>query len=258
MKTLQEIFSEAHIEIDADKLVLFETYTDLLLEWNKKMNLTAITDREEIAVKHFIDSLTLLEFLGDYGFNRSDSEQNLNSSAFSGNCEIKLIDIGSGAGFPGVPLKIMRPHIKLTLLDSLSKRVMFLQELTEQLGFDHTECIHARAEEIPNGFEETFDVAVSRAVAGLDTLSAYALGYLKTGGVFIAMKGAEPTAETNAAAECIKNMGGEINSVKEFTLGASGIKRSVIIIDKINHTPAGYPKKLVKQLKAAKKSRENA
>jgi 16S rRNA (guanine527-N7)-methyltransferase len=225
---LKRVFGEAQIEAPAGALDMFELYTALLLEWNKKTNLTAITAPEDIAVKHYADSLSLLPHLG--------------ADAAS------LIDIGSGAGFPGVPIKILRPDIRLTLLDSLNKRALFLQELARRLGLADVQIIHARAEDAADGLWEAFDIAATRAVASLAMTSAYALPFVKPGGAYLAMKGGNPCAEIEAAREHIAKMGGEILSTKEASL-PSGIKHSIVTIGKTRPTPPGCPKKLLKALK---------
>lgn len=233
---LKQVFEESSIKATDHQLEMFEKYAELLLEWNQKINLTAITQWKEIAVKHFCDSVTLINHLRDVE-------------------DCRLIDIGSGAGFPGVPLRIMRPGLKLTLMDSLQKRVRFLCELVDALGLTDTQVIHMRAEDgASDGIHrEKYDIAVSRAVAGLDILSVYSLGYVKVGGQFIAMKGPEPEQEIRGALGCIKKMGGEINSVENVILPLNDIKHSIILIDKVRETPREYPKKLLKIIKNTNK-----
>lgn len=200
----------------------FESYYKLLIEWNKNINLTRITEPEEVVIKHFVDSLTLLKY-----------------------CDIKqgasVIDVGTGAGFPGIPLKIARPDIKLTLLDSLNKRLNFLNEVCGQLEIN-ADLVHARAEDgaKDNKHREKYDIAVSRAVARLNTLSEYCLPYVKVGGQFISMKGPELTEELREAKTAIKTLGGKINKVNEFTLKDSG--RTIVVVDKISPTPKQYPR----------------
>ena len=199
-----------------------EKYYDLLLEWNKKINLTRITEPEEVVVKHFVDSLTLLKY-----------------------CDIptgaKVIDVGTGAGFPGIPLKIVRPDIELTLLDSLNKRLNFLREVCDSLGLE-SELVHSRAEEGSRKAEyrEKFDAAVSRAVARLNVLSEYCLPYVKVGGQFISMKGPELNEELNEAKSAINTLGGKIEKVSEFKLEDSG--RTIVTIKKEKPTPKAYPR----------------
>ncbi|MDR1690096.1 MAG: 16S rRNA (guanine(527)-N(7))-methyltransferase RsmG [Clostridiales bacterium] len=234
---IKKVFGAAGIEITENQLEMFARYAELLLDWNKKINLTAITEKEDIAVKHFLDSLTVLKYIKE---------------RFPDN--LSLIDIGTGAGFPGLPLKIMDERINLTLMDSLLKRIRFLCEAVSVLNLEKTECVHARAEDIKPGYREAFCAAVSRAVAPLNVLSVYALAYVKVGGIFIAMKGPDCEAEVSAAKESIKKMGGEINNVFKVKLAQGSIGRSIILIDKVRQTPPDYPKKLLKGLKSGTKS----
>ena len=213
---------ENDIEINSAQLGNFEKYAALLKEWNEKMNLTAITDDEEIAVKHFIDSISLLKFEDIKG---------------------KIIDIGTGAGFPGIPLKIMRPQIELTLLDSLNKRLIFLDEVCRQLSVD-AELLHSRAEEaaLKPEYREKYDIAVSRAVANLPALCEYCIPYVKCGGNFISMKGPDGNKELVSAENAIKLLGGSIKKVHTLTL-PDGSERTVIFINKLNNTQKKYPRR---------------
>lgn len=200
----------------------FDIYKNFLLEYNEKVNLTAIKEPEDIAVKHFIDSLSVLKF-----------------------CEIKqnanLIDIGTGAGFPGVPIKILRKDINLTLLDSLNKRIVFLDQLIKKLNLK-ADLIHARAEDKgKSDLRETFDIAVSRAVASLDVLSEYCLPFVKTGGLFISMKGSNVDQEISAAKDILTALGGKIIETISFDLPDES-KRNVIVIKKQRETPTKYPR----------------
>jgi 16S rRNA (guanine527-N7)-methyltransferase len=213
--------------VNADMLQKFQRYGELLAEWNEKINLTAIKEPQEVVIKHFIDSLALLDYV------------ELPPSA-------RLIDVGTGAGFPGVPIKIVRPDIKLTLLDSLNKRISFLQVLTQELDVE-TECLHSRAEDggrVPK-LRESFDIATARAVAKLRELSEYCLPFVKTGGVFAVMKGSEIEEELAAAQSAIKLLGGSVESVNLLELPDS-VKRSIIIIRKINKTPEKHPRQSAK------------
>ena len=205
----------------------FAVYQELLLDWNSRMNLTAITDPDEIVVKHFLDSLLLLNAV------------NLPSGA-------AIIDVGAGAGFPGVPLKLARSDLKLTLLDSLRKRTLFLEELSHQLG-QSNEIIHARAEQLArdSAYREAFDVATARAVAGLPALCEYCLPFVKPGGVFAAMKGPDCSAETAQSANAIRELGGELVGIKSFSL-PNDHHRAVVLIKKISQTPPKYPRTGVK------------
>ena len=212
--TVKKWCIENNIAISAEQLSQLEEYAALLKEWNEKMNLTAITDDEGIAVKHFIDSISLLKF------------RELNG---------RVIDIGTGAGFPGIPLKIMRPEIDLTLLDSLNKRLIFLDEVCRKLGID-AELIHGE------GYREKYDFAVSRAVANLPALCEYSIPYVKKGGEFISMKGPDGKAELIASENAIRLLGGESGEIKEFVLPDES-SRIVIGIRKISATPSKYPRR---------------
>ena len=202
---------------------LFETYTDILLEWNGKINLTAITDRREIEVKHFEDSLTCAEYIP---------------------IGATVVDVGTGAGFPGVPIKLKRGDIQLTLMDALQKRTVFLRELCTRLQIQ-TDCVHIRAEDAGGSgeYRESFDVAVSRAVTGLAALAEYCLPLVKPGGLMLAMKGKACETEISEAEPLIKTLGGKITKVALHTLSDQAITHSIIIIEKIHSTPEKYPRR---------------
>ena len=201
-----------------------EIYFKLLVEWNEKMNLTAITDEHGVAVKHFADSLTLFNFV--------DVKKNAS-----------IIDVGTGAGFPGVVLKIARPDIKLTLLDSLNKRLTFLDTVLNDIGLD-SELVHSRAEEGGKNklYREKFDIAVSRAVARLNVLCEYCLPYVKVGGLFAAMKGPNADEELNGAENALKLLGGKVEKVHKFNLPCDEGERTIIVIKKVKPTPKQYPR----------------
>jgi 16S rRNA (guanine527-N7)-methyltransferase len=211
------------IEVNAEQAESFQQYMALLLNWNEKVNLTAITQPEEVANKHFLDSILLLQYL------------DITDGA-------KLIDIGTGAGFPGVALKLMRPNMELTLLDGLNKRLVFLKDLSEKLRFS-AEFVHARSEEAAKQkeYREQFDFATARAVAPLNILCEYCLPFLKLGGVFAAMKGPLPQEEVDTAKNAIHVLGCVLSDVKEFEL-PNGDKRSVILIERIKPLSALYPR----------------
>lgn len=204
----------------------FLTYYQLLIEWNSFMNLTAITDFEEVCMKHFADSLSLCH-------------------AIDCTKPMKVIDIGTGAGFPGIPLKIMYPDMDIVLLDSLGKRVKFLNEVISTLHLDKIIAIHGRAEDYakPGSMRESFDLCVSRAVANLSTLSEYCLPYVKVGGHFISYKSEKISEESIAAQHAIGLLGGKVTGQKEFMLPESDIYRNLFIIEKVKETPKKYPRK---------------
>ena len=215
---------ENSVSLSKEQIGKFELYASLLKEWNEKMNLTAITDDEGIAVKHFIDCIALIRYC-----------------RFSG--KEKIIDIGTGAGFPGIPLKIMLPEIRLTMLDSLNKRLVFLAEIGRQLGFEY-ELIHGRAEEfsIKPEYREKFDIAVSRAVANLPSLCEYCIPYVRTGGYFISMKGPEGLNELAASENALKHLGGRIAETVQADL-PDGSSRCIITIEKSKSTPLQFPRR---------------
>lgn len=214
-----------NIEITEKQTENLSKYEKILLEYNEVMNLTAITEHEEILEKHFLDSITLIL-----------------SEKLTEGCS--LIDIGAGAGFPSMPVKIVREDINLTMLDSLNKRVNFLNTVVDNLGLKNAKAVHFRAEEGGKNKElrEKFDVATARAVADLAVLAEYAIPFVKVGGYFVAMKGNAPEEEINGAKRAIKEMGGKIEEVKEIVL-PSGINHCLVIIKKVLNTPSKYPRK---------------
>lgn len=228
MERLRNYCNEHGIMLDDMAVMRFDKYMRIVLEWNKKINLTSITDENEFIVKHFYDSLTLLTAV--------DIKENA-----------RIIDIGTGAGFPGLPLKIARPDINITLLDSLNKRLMFLQnEVLSALGLE-AEIIHGRAEEISKNiiYREDFDFAVSRAVANLSSLSEYCIPFVKLGGMFVSMKGPGSGEEIKEANNAITILGGKIDFVENLTL-PDGSGRSIVVIDKVKRTPEKYPRRGIK------------
>lgn len=226
----REIFekglSELGINIDNNKMKKFEDYSSLLLEWNEKINLTALTSPEEISVKHFLDSVAPLSYF--------EIKENA-----------KIIDVGTGAGFPGFPIKIMREDVELTLLDSLNKRINFLKKVSENLNLEKVEFIHGRAEEEgrKNNLREKFDYSVSRAVANLKVLCEYCLPFVKVGGYFVAFKQYEIDEEIIDAKSMIGNLGGKIEEIKEVKIPQSDITRKIILIKKIKETPGQFPRR---------------
>lgn len=223
-KILTDTLSAFDIVLTENQLAQLKQYYELLIKWNEKMNLTALTAPEDVSLKHFADSLLLLRYC--------DIEK-----------EARVIDVGTGAGFPGMVIKIARPDIQLTLLDSLQKRLGFLDEVCNELGFDDVDLIHSRAEDgSRTELRDSFDIAVSRAVASLNTLCEYDMPYVKVGGRFIAMKGKEAQEEMAAAENAIHTLGGELLQKYDFILGEAG-ERSIIEIKKIAATPDAYPRR---------------
>lgn len=221
---LQNYIKDYKITLTENQYEQFQKYFELLAEWNEKMNLTAITDESGVALKHFADSLSLLNFV--------DIPQNST-----------LADVGTGAGFPGVVLKIARPDIKLTLIDSLNKRLVFLNEVCSQLGID-AELIHSRAEDGARDekLRENFDFAVSRAVARMNVLSEYCLPYVKVGGAFCAMKGAQANEEFKESLNAINTLGGKLENKYFFELPENGGERAIAVVRKVKNTPQKYPR----------------
>ncbi len=231
IKKLTDPLSKLNIELSDDQISLFMKYHDMLTETNKVMNLTAITDFNESCIKHYADSLSLIK-----------------ATDLSEKGDIRILDIGTGAGFPGIPLKIAYPHIHITLLDSLSKRIRFLNDVIKELELNDSgsiSTIDMRAEDYVKepDIRESYDLVVSRAVAGLSILAEYALPYVKIGGSFISYKGDNAAEEISSAENALKILGGEITDVKSFTLPDSDITRTLINIKKTCPTPDKYPRK---------------
>lgn len=224
MTKLEELLREFEIETDSEKNNKLEKYRELLLEWNSFMNLTAITEEDDVNIKHFLDSLTIFK-TGELDGKKS------------------VIDVGTGAGFPGIPMAIQNPDLEVTLLDSLNKRIKFLNKVVEETELENVTTYHGRAEEFARKkeFRDAFDVSVSRAVANMSTLAEYTMPYVKPGGVMIAMKGSEYKEELKEAENAIKILGGEIKEVKEITL-PDGILHSLIVVEKVKPTPKKYPR----------------
>ena len=212
------------INLSEIQLKQFYNYMNLLIEWNKKINLTAITEPDEIILKHFVDSLTISKYISD---------------------GTKVVDVGTGAGFPGIPLKIVRQDVDITLLDSLQKRINFLEEVINELNLEKIKTVHSRVEDFGKNkeYREEFDIATSRAVANLSTLSEYLLPLVKVGGKVISMKGSLIQEELENSKNAIKILGGQIEKVDEFDLPNSDISRNIVLIDKIKNTPNRYPRK---------------
>ena len=214
------------IELSDEQLLQFERLTQLLLTWNERMNLTAITDPAEIAIKHYLDAMTLKQVLP-----QADG--------------LQLIDVGAGAGFPGLPLAIAFPKLQTMLMDSTAKKLRFIDHAAESLGLENVRTMHARAEDAGRDqlHRQAYDIVVARAVARLPILLEYSLPLCKLGGQVIAMKGASAFDETNAAAKAIDTLGGELFAIEEITLPTLDHPRYLVVIDKVAVTPKRYPRK---------------
>lgn len=216
-KNLEIVLSENQVK-------KFYEYMLLLLEWNERINLTSITDEKNIVLKHFVDSITICKYIPK---------------------NAKLLDVGTGAGFPGIPAKIVRDDIEVVLLDSLNKRILFLDDVIDKLDMKNIQAVHGRAEEFGRNkdFRQSFDVVTSRAVANMAVLSEYLIPFSKLGGKCVIMKGSDFEEELNNSKKAIKVLGGKINSVDEFVLPASDMKRTIVVVDKVGDTPKQYPRK---------------
>lgn len=220
---LINIANELNIVINNKNADIFYKFMNLLLEWNKKINLTAITEPKEIIIKHFIDSLTINKYIENYS---------------------SIIDIGTGAGFPGIPLKIINKDIEIVLVDALNKRINFLNEVIESNNLNKIKAIHSRAEDIGKNkeYREKFDIAVSRAVASMNVLSEYLLPLVKINGICIFMKGSN-IEEIEESKKAIDILGGKIIKIDEIIIPSSDIKRNIIVVEKIKNTSSKYPRK---------------
>ena len=228
MISFQKDLEEFEIYLTEEQARQFLNYYDLLKEWNSFMNLTAITEFHEVLKKHFVDSLSLIKAIPD-----------LAEKSYS------VIDVGTGAGFPGIPLKIAFPNLKITLLDSLNKRIKFLNETVSELKLEDVVLIHGRAEDFskPEKIRESFDLCVSRAVANLSTLSEYFIPFVKKGGYFISYKSERLSEEFDSAKKAIQVLGGKYERQVEFNLPDSDIYRNLVVIKKEKSTPLKYPRK---------------
>lgn len=221
---LIESAKKIDIILSDEQVNKFYKYMNLLIEWNKKINLTAITEPKDIILKHFIDSITINKYIEN---------------------SVKVVDVGTGAGFPGIPLSIIRPDLQITLVDSLNKRLMFLQEIKKELELKNIDIVHARAEEFGQNknYRETFDIATSRAVANLSTLSEYLVPLVKIKGKCVCMKASDAEEEIKQAENAVNILGGKIVKVEKFNLPNSDIGRTIIIINKEKNTNSKYPRK---------------
>lgn len=220
------LLEEKGISLSPQQLSQFDTYYKLLVEWNEKMNLTAITDEEEVYLKHFYDSITA-SFYVDL------------------NQELTLCDVGAGAGFPSIPLKICFPNLKVTIVDSLNKRITFLQNLASELGLENVHFVHDRAETFGKNadYREKFDLVTARAVARLSVLSELCLPLVKEGGIFVPMKAAAASEELEKGKKALQILGGKLEEVHSFSLPLEESERNILIINKIKPTPKKYPRK---------------
>ena len=225
VNTLIDGLSNFNITLTEDQVNKFVIYKSLLKEWNQKINITSIEDDEEIDIKHFLDSLTPI-----------------NTGLFKE--KVKVIDIGTGGGFPGMPLKIYKEDIEVVLLDSLNKRINYLNEVIKSLNLTDISAVHGRAEDFGQNknYREKFDIAVSRAVASLNILSEYCLPFVKVGGYFISMKGQDVEEEMKESSKAISILGGRVEKKVDVTIPNSDITHSLIIIKKIKETPTKYPR----------------
>ena len=229
LKLFNQGLEELGIDLSNDQIEQFVKFYEMLVEKNKVMNLTGITEFNEVIVKHFIDSLALVKVI--------DKDKLAD--------DISIIDIGTGAGFPGIPLKIAFPEIKITLLDSLNKRINFLKEVSEELGFDNIEFIHGRSEDFGRNpqYREQFDICVSRAVANLATLSEFCVPFVKVGGSFVSYKAGDCGEEVSTSIKAVEKMGGKIEKQLEYIVPTSDLNRVLLVIDKEKATPKSFPRK---------------
>ena len=220
------LLEEKGISLSNQQMEQYELYYSTLVEWNEKMNLTAITEKDEVYLKHFYDSISAAFY---YDFNQP----------------LKVCDVGAGAGFPSIPLKIAFPQIQVTIVDSLNKRIGFLNHLAEKLGLDHVEFVHDRAETFGKNkkYRESFDLVTARAVARLSVLSELCLPLVKVGGTFLAMKGAGAEQELDKANKAITTFGGKLIDSHTFTLPEEESERNILVIKKEKSTPNKYPRK---------------
>lgn len=221
MKNLDEIFSKYSIHIDKNQKKQFDLYFDALIETNKNLNLTAITDEEDVLIKHFLDSALPRKLIPK---------------------NATVVDVGSGAGFPALPLKIVRPDLDITMVDSLNKRVDFLEHAISLLNLQRIKAIHSRAEDFAKNHRESFDVAVARAVAPLNTLVEYLLPLIKVGGCAVIYKSAKLEEEIKESEKAIKVLGGEIKSIKNYHIEEGDLQRKVLVVIKVSATPSKYPR----------------
>ena len=225
---MEEECSQIGVTLSEKQMEQFFQYYEMLIQWNEVMNLTAITEMDQVVTKHFVDSMSLVKAVSELGSK-----------------EIRIMDLGTGAGFPGIPLKIAFPNLKLTLLDSLNKRVKFLNEVIGTLGLEKIEALHGRAEDFGRNpeYRGQFDLCVSRAVANLATLSEYCMPFVKVGGAFIPYKSGKVEEELNQARGAVKLLGGKIEKSVSFELPKTEGERTLVVIRKVESTAKKYPRK---------------
>jgi 16S rRNA (guanine527-N7)-methyltransferase len=225
-KHFYELLLAKGITLSEHQLKQFSIYYEQLITWNEKMNLTGITEREQVYIKHFYDSVSLSFYVPMHEIQT-------------------LADIGSGAGFPSIPLKIVYPHLQITIVDSLNKRIMFLENIVKELNFVNVSCVHGRAEDLARiiKYRDQFDLVTARAVAKLNALNELCLPFVKKSGLFIAMKGSDPTDELNEAKFSLKELKAELSKIHSFELPIEKSKRHIVIIKKYSLTPSKYPRK---------------
>lgn len=219
---LKEKLNRISIEISSEQAENFYNYMNLLLEWNEKINLTAITEQNEVILKHFVDSATILKFIEN---------------------DMKIVDVGTGAGFPGIPLNIINNKPKYTLVDSLNKRINFLNDVIDKIELENITAVHSRIEDFAKNNKESYDIATSRAVASLNILLEYLLPLVKVGGMCICMKGSNIKEEIENSTKALEILGGKIEKIEEIILPDSDIVRNIIIVRKVKNTPNKYPRK---------------
>lgn len=219
---LKEKLKLINIKLEDKQIEEFYNYMNLLLEWNKRINLTAITEPIEVILKHFVDSATIIKYIED---NK------------------KIVDVGTGAGFPGIPLNIINSKASYTLVDSLNKRINFLNEVINSLQLNNINTIHSRIEDFGRNNKERFDIATSRAVASLNILLEYLLPLVKIGGICICMKGSNVKEEIENASKALEILGGKIEKVEKIILPDSDIERNIVIVKKVKSAPSKYPRK---------------
>lgn len=228
VEQFQSELAKHNIELSQKQLDQFEKYYQLLVEWNEKINLTAITDKEEVYLKHFFDSISAAFY---YPFHQHSS--------------LSICDVGAGAGFPSIPLKIVFPHLQVTIVDSLKKRITFLEELAQELQLENVQFFHDRAETFGQNkqFREQYDLVTARAVARLSVLSEFCLPLVKMNGDFLALKGANGQEELNEGKKAIQILGGKVEKIHEFLLPVENSARTIIQVKKVKGTPKKYPRK---------------